>query len=217
MNDVVILNEDRSQYLPIDHKWGKTDSYEVYSLNSDFNYHKLWSDVDGRKSPVGLEILPFTASKIYMNEPVYDGMTEIMARSTGNEMEYLDLKEAVNFVNDNGIQIDKKDWMNSMTSFMEDVINTYETSDLKKMYDETEDLKIVINDKFTQKMFQDFNHFIQENHLSNDDLFKSFNKYKESLNVEDFSQENILKQINHLEISNDENDVTIKKGTKLKR
>ena len=32
-----------------------------------------------------------------------------------------------------------------MTAFMEDVINTYETSDLKKMYDETEDLKIVIN------------------------------------------------------------------------
>lgn len=217
MNDVVILNEDSSQYLPIDYKWGKADGYEVYSLNSDFNYHKLWTDVDGRKSPVGLEILPFTASKIYMNEPVYDGMTEIMARSTGNEMEYLDLKEAVNFVNDNGIQIDKKDWMNSMTSFMEDVINTYETSDLKKMYDETEDLKIVINDKFTQKMFQDFNRFIQENNLSNDDLFKSFNKYKESLNVEDFSQENILKQINHLEITNDENDVTIKKGTKLKR
>ena len=152
-----------------------------------------------------------------MSEPVYDGMTEIMARSTGNEMEYLDLKEAVNFVNNSGIQIDKKDWMNSMTAFMEDVINTYETSDLKKMYDETEDLKIVINDKFTQKMFQDFNHFIQENNLSNDDLFKSFNKYKESLNMEDFSQENILKQINHLEITNDENDVTIKKGTKLKR
>lgn len=217
MNDVAILNEDSSQYLPIDHKWGQVGGYEVNSISSDFNYHKLWDDVDGRKSPVGLEILPFTASKIYMSEPVYDGMTEIMARSTGNEMEYLDLKEAVNFVNNSGIQIDKKDWMNSMTAFMEDVINTYETSDLKKMYDETEDLKIVINDKFTQKMFQDFNHFIQENNLSNDDLFKSFNKYKESLNMEDFSQENILKQINHLEITNDENDVTIKKGTKLKR
>jgi hypothetical protein len=63
-------------------------------------------------------------------------------------------------------------------------------------------------------MFQDFNHFIQENNLSNDDLFQSFNKYKESLNAEDFSQENILKQINHLENTN---DVTIKKGTKLKR
>lgn len=152
-----------------------------------------------------------------MSEPVYDGMTEIMARSTGNEMEYLNLKEAVNFVNNSGIQIDKKDWMNLMTAFMEDVINTYDTSDLKKMYDETEDLKIVINDKFTQKMFQDFNHFIQENNLSNDDLLKSFNKYKESLNVEDFSQKNILKQINHLENANYENDVTIKKGTKLKR
>lgn len=72
----------------------------------------------------------------------------------------------------------------------------------------------MINNKFTQKMFQDFNHFIQENNLSNDDLFQSFNKYKESLNAEDFSQENILKQINHLENTN---DVTIKKGTKLKR
>lgn len=30
MNDVVILNEESSQYLPIDYKWGKTDSYEVY-------------------------------------------------------------------------------------------------------------------------------------------------------------------------------------------
>ena len=212
MSDVLILNEDSSQYLPIDYKWGNADSYEVYSLNSDFNYHKLWADVDGRKSPVGLEILPFTASRIYMSEPIYDGMTEIMARSTGNEIEYLDLKEAVNFVNNHGIHIDKKDWMNSMAVFMEDVITTYETSN--KMYDDIEDLKIVINDKFTQKMFQDFNHFIQENNLSNDDLFQSFNKYKESLNAEDFSQENILKQINHLENTN---DVTIKRGTKLKR
>lgn len=217
MNDVLILNEDSSQYLPIDYKWGKADGYEVYSLNSDFNYHKLWTDVDGRKSPIGLEILPFTASRIYMSEPIYDGMTEIMARSTGNEIEYLDLKEAVNFVNNHGIHIDKKDWMNSMAVFMEDVITTYETSDLNKMYDDTEDLKIVINDKFTQKMFQDFNHFIQENNLSNDDLLKSFKKYKESLNVEEFSQENILKQINYLENTNDENDLTIKKSKKLKR
>ena len=152
-----------------------------------------------------------------MSEPIYDGMTEIMARSTGNEIEYLDLKEAVNFVNNHGIHIDKKDWMNSMAVFMEDVITTYETSDLNKMYDDTEDLKIVINEKFTQKMFQDFNHFIQENNLSNDDLLKSFKKYKESLNVEEFSQENILKQINYLENANDENDLTIKKSKKLKR
>lgn len=217
MSDVLILNEDSSQYLPIDYKWDNADSYEVYSLNSDFNYHKLWADVDGRKSPVGLEILPFTASRIYMSEPIYDGMTEIMARSTGNEIEYLDLKEAVNFVNNHGIHIDKKDWMNSMAVFMEDVITTYETSDLNKMYDDTEDLKIVINEKFTQKMFQDFNHFIQENNLSNDDLLKSFKKYKELLNVEEFSQENILKQINYLENTNDENDLTIKKSKKLKR
>lgn len=214
MNDVVILNEDSNPYLPIDHKWGQVGSYEVNSISSDFNYHKLWSDVDGRKFPVGLELLPFTASKIYMSEPVYDGMTEIMARSTGNEMEYFDLKAVIEF-----IQSFLSIWIPLLltkftASFMEDVINTYETSDLKKMYDETEDLKIVINDKFTQKMFQDFNHFIQENNLSNDDLFKSFNKYKESLNMEDFSQENILKQINHLENTN---DVTIKKGTKLKR
>ena len=134
---------------------------------------------------------------MYMSEPVKEDLTELAARSTGSEWDFVDVKDAIEFANKHDVVIDKDKWFNSITSFVKELVKTYETSDIFNMYDDIEQEKVIIRDKFTIDLFKKMHEFIQNNY--SDNIYQGSEEFCYSLNKDDFTQENIMKKINSLE------------------
>ena len=178
--------------------WGEEGGNVVYYLSEDFHYFGAYDHTNGSPKQIGLTINPFKAALMYINEPVTEGLTELEAISTGSEWDFLDVKSAIQFANNHDIIIDKEKWFGSITSFIKELVKTYETSDILNMYDDIEQEKIIIEDKFTIDLFKKMNDFIQKNNYL-DNIYQGCEDFCYSLNKDDFTQDNIIKRINFLE------------------
>lgn len=178
--------------------WGQEGSDTIYYLTEDFRYSKLYQNNNGSLEQIGITIYPFKIALLYLNEHVTEGLTELNARSTGSEWDFEDIKGAIEFANKHDVVIDKDKWFNSITSFVKELVKTYETSDIFNMYDFIEQEKVIIRDKFTIDLFKKMHEFIQKNNYS-DNIYQGSEQFCYSLNKDDFTQENIMKKINSLE------------------
>ena len=178
--------------------WGQEGNDIIYYLSEDFRYSKLYQNNNGSLDQIGITIYPFKIALMYMSKPVKEDLTELAARSTGSEWDFVDVKDAIEFANKHDVVIDKDKWFNSITSFVKELVKTYETSDIFNMYDDIEQEKVIIRDKFTIDLFKKMHEFIQNNHYS-DNIYQGSEEFCYSLNKDDFTQENIMKKINSLE------------------
>ena len=178
--------------------WGQEGNDIIYYLSEDFRYSKLYQNNNGSLDQIGITIYPFKIALMYMSESVKEDLTELAARSTGSEWDFVDVKDAIEFANKHDVVIDKDKWFNSITSFIKELVKTYETSDIFNMYDDIEQEKVIIRDKFTIDLFKKMHEFIQNNHYS-DNIYQGCDEFCYSLNKDDFTQENIMKKINSLE------------------
>lgn len=178
--------------------WGQEGNDTIYYLTEDFRYSKVYQNNNGSLDQIGITIYPFKTALLYINEPVTEGLTELNARSTGSDWDFEDVKGAIEFANKHDVIIDKDKWFNSITSFVKELVKTYETSDILNMYDDIEEEKIIIEDKFIIDLFKKMHDFIQKNNYS-DNIYQGCEDFCYSLNKDDFTQDNIIKRINFLE------------------
>ena len=178
--------------------WGEEGNDTIYYLSEDFHYFSVYQNINGSPEKIGMAIYPFKEALMYINEPVTEGLTELNARSTGSDWDFTDVKGAIEFANKHDVVIDKDKWFHSITSFVKELVKTYETSDIFNMYDDIEQEKVIIRDKFTIDLFKKMHEFIQNNNYS-DNIYQGCEDFCSSLNKDDFTQDNIIKRINFLE------------------